>query len=324
LTQAYARAEVPIYGIPAAGTSDLRTVALQLRYAISPKDEIVLQGRHRRLGESMLAVAEDDVQLQWAFYRRRMGNFSVRVGKVPMPMGFYNEIRNVGTLIPFYKAPVAIYPDGFDTFDGVNVNYDLSLGSWSVGAAANLGSFGMAYVFPDEEGVPVVHRYRGTIKQSGTLTVNTPITGLRVRGSLIKFDEPSASVPNEMAEATYTLGSVDGSFTHFNVQSEYGRLKFEGGVQNQFYAQAGIKPHERVTLNTQYETSRLELQIPDVGTFKQTSIEDVAVGANYALANDIVLKLEGHRASGFTFDNQAFGSPKQRGNYVISSLSVSF
>lgn len=325
MTQAYGRADQPIYGLPADGTADLRTVALQLRYAISPKDHIVLQARHRRLGDNLLTEAEDDVQLQWAFYQRRMNNFSVRIGKVPLQMGFYNETRNVGTLMPFHRAPATIYPDGVETFDGVNLNYDLPLGSWSVEAAANFGSFGVALVFPDEEGTAVVNEDRGTINYAGTLTLNTPIPGLRVRGTVENFDLPSVFVPDQEDNVVKVMGSVEGSFTHFEVRSEYARLDFDFGMQlDLFYAQAGIKPHQRVALNAQYEVSRIEMQIPGMGTFRQTSLEDIAVGANYSLSSNVVFKLEGHHATGFMFDNQPFGSPKRQGNYLISGVSVSF
>jgi hypothetical protein len=325
MTQGYGKASVPIYGLPVDGTADLRTAALQLRYAISPQDDIVLQARNRRLGDNILSEAEEDVQLQWAFYQRRMNSFSVRIGKVPLPMGFYSEVRNVGTIIPFFRAPATVYPDGVETFDGVNLNYDLALGSWAVEASSNFGSFGMDVVYADEQGDVVVNRFRGDMKYNGTLTVNTPLTGLRLRGTFSKWEQASFFVPDERDEMGYLIGSVDGSFTRFNVRSEFARLDLGHGFQMDLgYAQAGVRLHPRITVNAQYEVSKFEMEIPFMGKIEQTSLEDYAVGANYALSPNVVLKLEGHRARGFVFDNQQFGSPRQQGNYMISSLSVSF
>lgn len=324
MTQAYARADEPIYGIPTSGTVDLRTAALQLRYAISPQDDLVLQARNRRLGDHMLAAAVEEVELQWAFYQRRMNNFSVRVGKVPLPMGFYSEVRNVGTILPFYRAPASVYPEGVEAFDGVNLNYDVTLGSWLVEAATNLGSFDMTFAFPDENGDVVVEKMRGDMKYNGTLTVNTPLPGLRVRGTVSKWEQPSF-ISDERDEVSLMMGSLDGSFTHFNVRSEYGILDFGNGfTMDLFYAQAGVRPYPKVGLNAQYEVSTMDIEMPGMDTFEQTNIQDFAIGATYSLSPGIVFKLEGHRASGFMFDNQTWGSPKQHGNYMISSLSVSF
>lgn len=56
---------------------------------------------------------EPDVKLDWAFYERKLGqDTSIRVGRIPQPMGLLNETRYVGTLLPFYRAPYNFYQEG--------------------------------------------------------------------------------------------------------------------------------------------------------------------------------------------------------------------
>ncbi|HEX7239619.1 MAG TPA: hypothetical protein VF263_05110, partial [Longimicrobiaceae bacterium] len=129
LTQGYAQSgELPILGISEGGTANYRTAALQFRYGITEKDNFVLQFSHRDMGTSLFTSDESSVMLDWAFYQRRFGNGSVRVGRGPIPLGIYNEVRDVGTILPFYRAPSNFYYEGFETLDGASANYDFALG----------------------------------------------------------------------------------------------------------------------------------------------------------------------------------------------------
>ncbi len=56
-----------VLGIPEDGTYDYRTLAIQFRYAISPKDTMVIQFSSRALGKSPISDIEDEIELDWAF-----------------------------------------------------------------------------------------------------------------------------------------------------------------------------------------------------------------------------------------------------------------
>src|SRR6185295_6913288 len=121
LSQAFAVSDGnQILGIPSTGTFDYRTAALQLRAAASPDDTFVIQASQDRLGQSPVTDARPDVELDWVFYERRLGDaFSARVGKVRIPFGIYSEVRYVGPLLPFFRAPNALYGEGSYTFDSL-------------------------------------------------------------------------------------------------------------------------------------------------------------------------------------------------------------
>jgi hypothetical protein len=114
LTQAYARTnEHQLIGINDEGTTDYRMAALQFRYAITTNDNFVIQFSHERIGDSPVMQFKNDVELDWVFYEHRFNDAtSVKVGKVQIPMGIYNEIRDVGTILPFYRPIFSFYFEG--------------------------------------------------------------------------------------------------------------------------------------------------------------------------------------------------------------------
>ncbi|MEM8997838.1 MAG: hypothetical protein AAGF23_23860, partial [Acidobacteriota bacterium] len=99
LTQAYADqsfAEGPLFdfagepsfseaslGIPESGTFDYRTLAIQFRYEISPRDIVVVQLSNEANGDAPADEFRDEIELDYAFYERRIGEqTSLKVGRV--------------------------------------------------------------------------------------------------------------------------------------------------------------------------------------------------------------------------------------------------
>ena len=51
--------------------------------------------------ESPFQVFQPDVALDWLFYEHRFADGAVKVGRVKIPFGIYNEVRDVGTLLAY-------------------------------------------------------------------------------------------------------------------------------------------------------------------------------------------------------------------------------
>ena len=116
-----------VLGIPEDGTWDYRILALQFRYAISEKDTFIVQFSSRSLGESPINDLEDEIELDWAFYQRKLGDSTrLKIGRVQIPFGIFNEIRDVGTILPFYRPPYVFYQEGSytsETVDGIVLSH---------------------------------------------------------------------------------------------------------------------------------------------------------------------------------------------------------
>lgn len=181
LTQAYAASQDEnLYGIDTLGTTDYRAMALQFRYTMSNRDAMVVQFGSRRLGKSLIQTIEPEVKIDYAFYQTNWAGNSVRIGKVPMPRGFYNEVRDVGTIFPFYRASKAFYSEGVATVDGASIARSFDVGStgFSVDGSVYGGAFDVVLELAGTNGLDLIESR--VFKSLGAhATVNTPVSGLR-------------------------------------------------------------------------------------------------------------------------------------------------
>ena len=322
LSQGYVTSsDMPIFGIPTNGSTDYRNAALQFRYGLTDNDHAVLQLKHRRLGESVLTESGSDLELAWAFYQRRFGNASVRIGRVPLPDGIFNETRDVGTLLPFYRAPANSYAEGIETIDGIIGSYDLSLGSWGVEASAGYGGLGFRLPYVTPEGATVIED-RVENYATGQLWVNTPLRGARVGFSGAWWKSPNA-LGVDVKQDTWT-GSVDVVRDRGFVRGEYREVEFADFTMTTYYAQGGVYIG-RFSVNGQADFADVRFPTSPIGPYQYQAARDLAAGVNFRQSANLVYKLEAHRARGSNFD--VYVEPlndARTTSYFIGSVSVSF
>lgn len=321
LSQAYADAtDMPIFGIPTGGTADLRAAALQLRLAATRRDNLVVQFSHRRLGGSLLATLEETMELDWAYYSHRFGAVSARVGRFPMPRGLFNEIRDVGTLLPFYRASKAFYSSGVETVDGARVDYEFAIGGWEIESVGFYGDFDLKVQFTGSDGLVVVNS-AWEKSFGGQVVVNTPVQGVRFGFTGLRAD------PDDSEPAYIWTGSADASFERFFVRGEYELAHVKNSTDYEaYYGQAGVRVLSGLWLNGQAEWNTNTILSPGPAFGAEIkAIRDYALGVSYAVNSHLVLKVEGHSFKGYEFDVPVnpFGAPM--GNkYFITSVSTAF
>jgi len=333
LTQAYARSEGhQILGIPEDGTSDYRTAALQLAYTISTKDKVVVQVSHERFGESQVRESKNDVELDWAFYEHRFTDqTSVRVGKVQTPLGIYNEIRDVGTILPFYRPPFNFYGEGAftsETVDGFVVSHTFAPESaWSTEVDVFYGGYDLIEIDPVTARSEV-----GRVENNlgAQLWISTPIPGVRagVGGSRFDLEDTLLNAPGEDAELTMLHASIDGTFAsdRLRIRAERMTVDLPIGEYRAHYLHIGGRVSDKWVVNAQADFGFLKLNIPQTPSFDDTFNRDYAIGVNYEARSDLVIKLENHWTRGFRVDGPVdlfFGEPIGA-RYAILSLSASF
>lgn len=362
LTQAYAEASfgeggfqspVPdeiILGIPEEGTTDYRNLAIQFRYEITPKDIAVLQLSHRRLGNSPLTEVESDVELDWAFYERRLADHTyLKFGRIQIPLGIFNEIRDVGTLLPFFRPTFTFYREGSfssETVDGImfghgfwkdknwNFDFDVYYGGWDLIEVDQ--STGRSDIARAEDAVGL-HFW-----------VYTPHPGIRIGGGGQTYNVSGGFLRRPGTQTTwydYHL-SFDGVFSRFVFRTEVRRNRFLATFPNlrevkvpldAYYAQFGyfITPKWRVW--AQFEKAEAERSSRSfANTIKLNFRRDYAVALNYLLRPNVVFKAEHHLVDIDTFTVvQVVPTPEgpklrwatrpsEDGRQTIVSVSVSF
>lgn len=339
LTQGYATTSGPmILGIPNDGTFDYRRAALLLRFKATQKDVFVVQIANRRLGESVVNDYTPELQLDWAFYERRFGeNTTLRVGKAPIPMGISNEIRYLGTLLPFYRVPFGFYQEGgftSETLNGAVLTHKLNWSSpWVLSGSLFAGEFdyiqtGAIPATGDTQGQYLIANGRARDLLGAQLWLQTPITGLRVGGGAARRND-EGPLSDEFIGAGPTIdlwGSVDGSFDRITARAELRDLRYGRGGANYrtYYGQLGYRILETLALTVQRDVTDLQVPVPN-GRFALPYSRDNAIGVAYTFISNIVGKFEYHDAHGYGNETSvSYTNPPIHNRYSILSLSVSF
>ena len=328
-----------VIGIAKHGTTNYRRAAILLRYTQTPNDAFVIQGAHRRLGDSPVMAYEPDVKIDWAFYERKFGGeTSLRVGKAPIPYGIYNETRYTGTLLPFYRAPYAFYFEGAytsETIDGAVLSHAFLADSpFRVDASVYGGNYSLLefnQVMNPATGffTYVVGKAQAENAVGGQLWVSTPIEGLRVGGGAGRatMDGGVLRKPGLKETQRDWHAGIDGAFDRFAARGEYRGTIYRNLTYRGYYGQAGARVFGPLSVNAQGEVGTVEAR--NGATYRELEIpliRDYAVGVNYAFRSDLLLKLEGHRTKGFNIEDSAniFTNRPSVGRYYISSLSLAF
>lgn len=328
LSQAYAVSDGDtILGITDSGTTDYRSAALQLRYRMSDRGSFALQLAHERLGESFRADLQDDVELDWIFYHHRLGDYTdLKVGRVPIPRGIFNEILDVGTALPFYRPPLDLYGESAfvsEAIDGAVLSHSLSLDAgWLVEVDGYYGGWSTYETTGDQVAEATVGDAVG-----GQLWVLPPITGLRVglAAQTYLVEEGLLRPPGTKDRWDVWVGSVEWNRPRFVVRAEVLEGDSPTATYRAYYGQVGVRLTRDLTLNAQVE--RADLDVPPIGLNDLEYDRTETVGLAYAFSSDLVAKAEVHRSEGyFHVEDPApslFGPPEEA-TYGILSLSVSF
>ena len=343
LTQAYAvSSKYSIFGIPKEGTSDYRNLALQFRYEATDNSNFVIQLSHKRIGVSPVMKIEPDIKLDWAFFEYKFsGDFSIKLGKIQLPFGIYNEIRDVGILLPFYQVPYTPYGESnymSETVDGFKISYEFFLSpDWIQSIDLYYGQWEWLewFIIPIPFEQTVLDHAKMTNAYGAQTWSTTPVEGLRfgLGGYLGKINGGITFAPNGWlgSEKIYTgLASLDFTRDSYFLRTEYARFHLENNdiSANSIYFQTGITLIEPLSLNTQaslYQIlnapSFVHNQKVDINYFK-----DFAVGLKYDFRYNIVLKGEFHWNKSFVVEKPIYdiADKPYSTNYFILSFSTSF
>jgi hypothetical protein len=328
LSQGVARStDLPMAGVPTEATADYRAAAIQSRITFTRNDQITLQVRHRQFGSSLLSEAEGKLTLNWAFYEHKFGPVAAKVGRLPMPRGIYNETRDVGTLIPFYRAPYRSYSEGFETIDGVALRHRISFaGAWELQSDAYYGDWKNSLVRHNTDSSSYIRKQVHENMYGGQVWLQTPIQGVRLGAVGAVFDRIEHDEGEKIFEPNNFVGaSLDASFSRVMLRSEYRRdyEKAEEDTDFYVYGQAGVGLTSKLWVYVQSER-RDQRELDDDEYEVENDYLDHAASINYMLRPNVVLKTEIHRTEGRTFDSYVASGQRGRTTYGIASISLSF
>ncbi len=326
---------LPILGIPSYATYDYRNAMLQFRYKSGDHDQFVVQLLNRRLGISPLQAALPDVTLQWGFWQRKTDYGTFKVGRAPMPRGIFNEIRFVGTVLPFYRPSFEIYGEGRETVDGVVYTKRTPIGG---GYSVDFNAFGGSNEVRTQVITATgnsIRAFRGNSLKGvqGWFNIPTGESRLGAYYSEYKIDaDTSRGTRGEIllsAETHVVPRSV--------IRAE--ALHIYGTNPNQdrksVSGEAVFEITEKLSLSTQYSrTNNRIFQKAPASNVDVIATRDIAFGGTYRIGGGALIRLEHHEVHGYAFDKfvpiittvgaTTTVAPPSFGAYWLASFAVSF
>ena len=328
LSQAYGRADgasVAAIGITKDGTTDYRTAALQFSYAMTDKDRVVFQLSHERIGVAERAAFLPDVAADWLFYEHRFSDdTAIKAGRVPIPLGIYNQIRDVGTLLPFYRPPNALYDEAnfvSETVDGVAATHSIALGQWGLELEPYLGGWDTLAITASTG----LQRARAHNVAGFGSWLRTPLPGLRVGASFFRstLRRDLVTPPPDPAPAPENrrlwMVSADGSFSRATVRAEYSQTR-DGDSRDRVYSgYVGARVVKGLHAHLEYSKFWVSWFASPLAGSVSGGQRDLAFGFSYKFSSNLVAKIEGHDGEDF-----AIRVPPPMRRYFLASLAASF
>ena len=325
LSQAYAQSDgTQFLGITKDGTADYRTAAVQIRADVTRHDAFAVQLSHERFGNSPIQTQFDDVDLDWIFYEHRFGDATtVKVGKVQTPYGIYNEVRDVGTLLPFYRPSHNFYADGAfstETIDGIVVSHRFTFGSWGLDGDLHYGNW--EFLNKTNIGTYVTRRVDDSL--GAQLWVQTPLPGLRIGGGRMDFQVQPVTATQKQQDWDMSYFSLDSQLGRVVLQAEYRKVDVVTSKVSGGYVHLGVGITGKLSLHGQYDDMDLKLKTTRL---KLDMDHDVAAGLKYDFTPAHVLKAEYHwNETAFWAENvvPAILGPTRKTEYWLLSFATSF
>lgn len=343
-----------ILGIPDKGTFDYRNAALQLRYEPAKAHAFVLQLSHRNFGDSVLNDVTKEVELDWLFWNWDLSEkTTLRLGRFPMPLGIFNEVRDAGIVLPFFRPSYLFYREGSlfgENIDGVGISYRFDIASrWEVTTDLYFGQFKV-----DEQSIGVFDTDIGLTKVDVPralglqVWLKTPIQAIQLGFGSLYWDVAEKSTFNqeETRWRSWYL-SLEADFDNWVARAEVRKIVNAIEVPPVFvdarglpyfhYWQLGWKPGDHFSFHVQAEYMNAKIRSPSslVGgeavVFKD---RDLGVVFGWKFRPNLTAKVEYHQAVHtavllapvFTPEGLQFNGSIELidSDYTIASLSLSF
>jgi hypothetical protein len=324
LSQAWATTDGEQYlGIPEDGTFDYRNVALQFRFQVAERQSLVFQLGHESRGESPRDAIRDEVEIDWAFYEAQLSKASIRVGRIPLPLGIFSELRDAGHLLPFYGPPTTIYGEtsfASESIDGVGVNFRLFEESpWNLEADVFAGQSSLS------------EKSRGAVQITDTrndyglrLWLNTPVEGLRIGYNHHEFETETSVVFRNGANQSLYYFSLDWTRDRWLVRSEAGQGDLLLGTRKaevtSGYVTLGYSPLPKFWVYLEGERRQISISPSPTRRIH----DSLSISLTYAVSERVVVKLEHRDLDTTDLDRQVSGGQVPNVKATIASFSVAF
>ena len=325
-----------------------------------PSDAVRLSGQvlYRRAGESdEEGLRLDYAQADWHFYRAETTQFGLKLGKVKLPYGLYNETRDVPFTRPGILLPQSVYIDN---------SRDLLLAAPGIFAhGASVQAYGavdflLGWVRPDFDSESVEYVFLGNTRPG-------KLKGTGAIGARLRWDAPTDTtlmLTYADARADYSPGSMDSlaagkvrfrnllatvqqRFDTLTLTAEYGEprgnlsgfgpaLPGNSRTVQAFYLQGEWRFHPAWELMLRHDLFYRDKDDKSGRQFQAATglpshnmfARDSTLGLRWDATPSLMLRAEYHHVNGTGWlpgpDNPAFFSREQRWNMWLLQAAYRF
>jgi len=338
------------------GSFEYNEIGINFSKDLTDRLRLGVQLFSRDLGD----VGNNKLTVDWAYGDYRIKDWlGFRAGRIKLPMGFYNETRDMDMLRTQVVMPQSIYADLLrDTVIAVNGaglygNIDLSMmGSLDyqlVAGAMNMDNengFEKYFEARSQGAFSVDGDSDSDITYAGSIRWNTPLDGLALGVSVMSntVDTPIVvggvlKANNESENSFYTV-SVEYLWGDLTLAAEYQQYKIDYTLTGQV-ARKGTQTSEGYYLSASYRFTDLfsmgayySVLYPDDEdkngnnfAYKSDAWEkDLALSLRFDLNDYTVFKIEGHHVDGTARVNFV-DNPNREENefqYGVAKITFSF
>ncbi len=265
------------------------------------------------------ASTEEGTRFTWFFLDYQF-NDAVRghVGRVKLPLGFYNETidlksAQVSALAPsIYHGAADFVHDSYHGV-GVDVEQDIAGGHalWQVWG-------GNVY----DVDPPVDSRDRRAF--GGRVTYATPVDGLRLMASAYRTQVQTLA-DSSMSNEDRAILSAEFVRDNWDLKAEYATHKFFGVSSKGYYVQGAYAVNDKWTPYLRYDNVTLDKsQSSDPSLYQST----VALGLGYKLGKGIGMRVENHFNRGYGLPvaggEVAAGAGAKKWNLLAAEINFQF
>lgn len=301
-------------------------VALALNVYARPMDRLAVS--------SQVFYDMARVNIDWAFAEWRFADaLRLRAGQVKLPFGAYMEVKDVGTLRPFFNLPVTVYGYAdvaaesyygagltgiLPAYHGFELSYDVYAGAMWVESSDRFRQAPPAPATPvnaSPSAGPATFWTKLDQTVGGRLTVATPLRGLTLRGSGYRGEVASLQQVQSAGPAGAGMYAYGLSLEFLNDWLEVRSEAFRKGEGREATRQAARTGYVEVAfrflghLQAAFRAERGRYHVADVvvgpnGYQIPPSLrrhDELAAGLNYWLDRNMVLKLSYHWIDGNRF-----------------------
>jgi len=260
-------------------------------------------------------------------------NLTARAGQMKVPVGIFNEIRDIKFLQLSALAPL-MYQDAAgtlpDSFKGIEAVYHLDMGSHRLTFDVYGGEPKGANTF-----VPQAPGYFVMVQNiyGGRLTYKTPI-GLKFSLSTFQNDLMSntSATPTNAAEGLRKLSSASIDYRNYNFD-----IKMEYAIATQFpnspaevkgkayYGQIGYTIAEKFTPYVRYDYLLYNNDQADNPMYYQKA---KVLGFTYRLNNNVSMRMENHWNSGYAIpanmQGASFSTVTPKLDWNVFAMGINF